>query len=220
MNADASLHIVAADVLKLLLAVALGGIIGLEREVRDKPAGFRTMILIAVGSTLFTMFSIRMGAGVGRDPGRIAAQVVTGVGFLGAGAILRDHGRIAGLTTAAAIWLVASLGIGLGIGDFGPTLVGTGFVLVVLLVLSKVEAWVDVRRDRRKYTIRLAPDPRAEERVRALAAKHALRPMIVHLGKDEKAYQVEVTLVGGRDRHSAFGQTLLADPTVLSVTSE
>ncbi|HVT43745.1 MAG TPA: MgtC/SapB family protein [Thermoanaerobaculia bacterium] len=98
------------ELFKLLFAVAVGLMVGLERELRGKPAGLRTMMLIALGSTLFTIFSIEIVGESIADRGRIAAQIVTGVGFLGAGAILHDRRQVTGLTTAASIWLVASLG--------------------------------------------------------------------------------------------------------------
>src|SRR5204863_3481185 len=97
--------------IKLLLAAILGGIIGIEREIRDKPAGLRTNILICVGSTLFMSVSIQLAAWTGSDSTRIAAQIITGIGFLGAGAVLHSHGYVIGLTTAATIWVVAGVGM-------------------------------------------------------------------------------------------------------------
>lgn len=101
------IDILTEDLIKLGVAILVGGIIGAEREFRDKAAGFRTLILITVGSTLFTIFSLRMDPGFAQT--RIAANIVTGIGFLGAGAIIREHGRVGGLTTAATIWLSAAL---------------------------------------------------------------------------------------------------------------
>ena len=100
------------NLIKLGLAVLVGGIVGAEREFQDKAAGFRTIILITVCSALFTIFSISMDPDNSRT--RIAANIVTGIGFLGAGAIVREGGRIAGLTTAATIWLSSALGMGIG----------------------------------------------------------------------------------------------------------
>src|SRR5437773_12121609 len=94
-----------------LLAAILGGIIGIEREIRDKPAGLRTNILICVGSTLFMSISTKVAQLLGGDPTRIAAQIISGIGFLGAGAVLHSHGFVLGLTTAATIWVVAGVGI-------------------------------------------------------------------------------------------------------------
>src|SRR5436189_5833753 len=96
--------------LRLLLAAGLGAAIGLEREYRQKPAGLRTNILIAVGSALFTIMSLAM-TGRDGDPGRIAAQVVTGIGFLGGGAIMRNRDTVHGMTTAATIWVNAAIGL-------------------------------------------------------------------------------------------------------------
>ncbi len=105
------------DIIRLLISLALGGLIGSERELRDKAAGFRTLMLICAGSTLFTIFSARLAQVSGADPTRIAAQIVSGIGFLGAGVILRERGEIHGLTTAATIWLTAALGAGVGGGQ-------------------------------------------------------------------------------------------------------
>lgn len=92
----------------MLVAILIGGLIGAEREFHEKAAGFRTITFICLGSTLFTMLSLELGGA--RDPVRIAASIVTGIGFIGAGVILRDGGRIVGLTTASTIWISAALG--------------------------------------------------------------------------------------------------------------
>src|ERR1700738_3541196 len=110
--------------LRLLLAAGLGAAIGLEREYRQKPAGLRTNMLIALGSALFTIVSIEMGHG-GGTPGRITAQSVTGVGFLGGGAILRSGTSIHGMTTAATIWVNAAIGMAAGAGEFALATVVT-----------------------------------------------------------------------------------------------
>src|SRR3990172_2710074 len=101
--------------LQLLLAAALGGVVGLERELAGKPAGLRTNLLVAVGAALFTHVSLALPAAAGQgDPARIAAQVVAGVGFLGAGTILYARGLVHGLTSAATLWVVAGLGVAVG----------------------------------------------------------------------------------------------------------
>ncbi len=116
----------------ILVAVVCGTVVGLEREARNKPAGLRTVSLICVGSTVFTLVSILIASGVPADRGRIAAQVVTGVGFLGAGAIIRDHGAILGLTTAATIWVVSAIGVLIGAGYAAGGLALTLIVVVML----------------------------------------------------------------------------------------
>ncbi len=124
----------------LLLAIVLGGAVGLERELRGKAAGLRTNILICVGAALFTELSITMADGSG-DPARIAAQIVTGVGFLGAGTILRSRGGVTGLTSAATIWLVAAIGMAVGAGAQLEAAGATLLVVLVLGVLGQLERY-------------------------------------------------------------------------------
>jgi putative Mg2+ transporter-C (MgtC) family protein len=128
--------------LKLLLAVVFGGAIGLEREVSGKPAGLRTNILICVGSAILMDLSIRVGdingVRVG-DPARLAAQVVSGIGFLGAGTIMQARGTVVGLTTAATIWVVAAIGLTVGAGSYLEAGGSTILVTVVLMGLGRVE---------------------------------------------------------------------------------
>jgi putative Mg2+ transporter-C (MgtC) family protein len=120
----------------LATAIVLGAAVGLERELRGKAAGLRTNVLICVGSTLFTWLSIEIAGPYG-DPGRIAAQIVTGVGFIGAGTILHARGHISGLTSAATIWLVAAIGVAVGAGAVLEAAGATFFVLVVLGLLRR-----------------------------------------------------------------------------------
>lgn len=127
------------DLLKLFLAAVFGGLVGWEREYHDKPAGLRTNILICVGSAMFTMFSLKIGDLYGADPARIAANIVPGIGFLGAGAIIQRGEAVLGLTTAATIWLVASIGVGVGAGYYLISSEATVLALAVLLVLGWVE---------------------------------------------------------------------------------
>jgi putative Mg2+ transporter-C (MgtC) family protein len=124
---------------KLIAAILIGGGIGLERELKGKPAGLRTNILICVGSALLMDLSMNLAAVHGGDPGRIAAQVVTGIGFLGAGTILHTRGQITGLTSAATIWVVAALGLTIGAGYFIEALGSTVTVMIVLVGLGWVE---------------------------------------------------------------------------------
>jgi len=119
-------------VLRLIMATALGAIVGYQRERAAKPAGLRTHVLISVGAALFTIASL-YGFGAVADPARVAAGIVAGVGFLGAGAIIRrDEGLVAGLTTAATIWAVAAIGLAVGAGLYLVSAVTTVLILVVL----------------------------------------------------------------------------------------
>jgi putative Mg2+ transporter-C (MgtC) family protein len=129
---------------RLLLATALGAAVGLEREYRQKPAGLRTNILIAVGSALFTILSVEMTRGVG-DTSRVAGQIVTGIGFLGGGAILRSGDAIHGMTTAATIWVNAAIGVAAGTGQVALATLTTALTLVVLVVLPPIETYFEKR---------------------------------------------------------------------------
>ena len=132
---------------RLLLAAVLGGLIGLERELDEKAAGLRTHMLVSVGSALFTLvsaygfrdFLVEGGAVVRADPSRIAAQIVTGIGFLGAGVIFRQGLSVRGLTTAASLWLVAAIGMAAGAGFWSAALIATGGALVSLRPLEWVK---------------------------------------------------------------------------------
>ena len=134
--------------LQVVLAVVLGGTLGMERELRGRPAGLRTMILVCLGSTMImivssrlpTLYQTELDAAIVRvDPGRIAAGIVTGVGFLGAGVIIKLGDLVRGVTTAATIWFVAALGIVLGQGFYALSIVATITALVVLWLFSVLE---------------------------------------------------------------------------------
>lgn len=126
------------DVLSIVLATLLGAAIGLERELSGKSAGLRTNLLICLGAAVFTIISSRMAAGAADSATRIAAQIVTGVGFLGAGAIIQDRGGVHGLTTAATIWLVASIGMACGARFYQLAIVSALIAIVVLIGLGKL----------------------------------------------------------------------------------
>lgn len=134
---------------RLLLAAGLGGILGFEREWRQKNAGLRTNILIATGSALFTLMSIDLSASSGGDPTRVASQIVTGIGFIGAGAIMRTRDGIRGLTTAAMIWVNAAIGVAVGGGEYRLAVIATGVTLLVLILMTPLEKFIDRRLKRR-----------------------------------------------------------------------
>jgi putative Mg2+ transporter-C (MgtC) family protein len=136
--------------LRLLMVIIVGGIIGAEREYRSKSAGFRTMILICLGSFLFTTFSKYMSD---VSPDRIASNIVTGIGFLGAGVIFKSDNRVNGITTAATIWAVAALGMGIADGFYYLVLASTAIVMASLLLLTKLEFVIDRINQSHTYKI-------------------------------------------------------------------
>lgn len=123
-------------IFRLLVSAILSGIIGLEREFKHKPAGLRTNILVGVGSTLIMLTSIFGGGISNPDPIRIAPGVITGIGFLGAGLIIRSRGEVHGITTAATIWIVAAVGLAVGVGFYSAAIITTVISLVVLYLFS------------------------------------------------------------------------------------
>lgn len=135
---------------RLILAAVLGGAIGWERQHAHKPAGLRTNILICMGAALLTDLSVHMAqSGTGpADPGRIAAQIVTGMGFLGAGSIIQSRGSVTGLTTAATLWVVAAIGMSVGFGAMIEAAGATTLVLIVLIPLRGLEASAQARSRR------------------------------------------------------------------------
>jgi putative Mg2+ transporter-C (MgtC) family protein len=167
---------------KLLLAALLGGMIGLEREMHGRPAGFRTHLLVSLGSCLFVITSIHFyteygnfsgSQPVGVDPGRVAAQVVTGIGFLGAGAIIREKFSVRGLTTAACLWVAAAIGVSCGVGLFGISITVTLIALASLLFLKKAEKTLN--RDTYLYLNVWSEDlPQQMARIESLLAEAAL----------------------------------------------
>jgi putative Mg2+ transporter-C (MgtC) family protein len=148
---DLSLETQVDLALRLTAGLVLGAVIGFERELHRQPAGFRTHSLVSLGAALFTVVSAYGFSGEMVDPTRIAAQIVSGIGFIGAGTILQHRGHIRGLTTAASLWSVAAIGTAAGAGLYIVAVVGTLLILVILSILDRVE---DVARRR----LQLPPD--------------------------------------------------------------
>jgi putative Mg2+ transporter-C (MgtC) family protein len=171
------------DLARLGLAAVLGGAIGVERELRDREAGFRTHMLVCVGSALFTIVSaygfrefLASGDQVIRaDPTRIAAQIVTGIGFLGAGAIIRQGLTIRGLTTAATLWVSAAIGIAAGAGYWSGAVIGTALTIVALwpLRLASYYVFERLRPEERDLMVELAKEASVSQLLQALEAQHA-----------------------------------------------
>jgi putative Mg2+ transporter-C (MgtC) family protein len=165
---DMLLDVLRIDLMfKLLLATVLGGVIGWEREASGKPAGLRTNILICIGAALLTELSIYFSTisdGVARwDPARITAQIVSGIGFLGAGTIMQARGTVTGLTTAATLWVVAAIGMVVGAGAYVEATGATLMVLIVLIPMSWVEDRIETQRRGRSIRVVLSEAGNVEE---------------------------------------------------------
>jgi putative Mg2+ transporter-C (MgtC) family protein len=181
-------------VARLLLSAILGGAVGLEREISDQPAGFRTHILVALGACLFALVSAySFGAFLGSDqpaqfrydPTRIAAQIVTGIGFLGAGAIIRYGMSVRGLTTAASLWVVAAIGTAVGLGSYLLGGATTATTLVALFALKPLRSRLvrGLRKDHEEFTLEATPDLEVERMVGHLADQHV---QVEHLRIEEE----------------------------------
>lgn len=204
--------IVPEDAVKLVAAFIIGAALGAEREYHDKSAGMRTIILICVGSTLFTIFSTRISL-LG-DPGRIAAQIVTGVGFIGAGVILQRRGQIRGLTTASTIWIASALGIGVGIGYILFTALATVLAIYVLSVLPVVERLLERKRMFRVYKIVTVGDETKAHHLLQLFKENNLSVREESRGKRDN-HLVAIWSLGGRpEDHAKVVSIMLADPEI------
>jgi putative Mg2+ transporter-C (MgtC) family protein len=210
-----------ALLLKLGLATLLGGVIGLERELSGKPAGLRTNILICIGATLFTVVSIHMlpiGQG-GLDASRIPAQIVSGVGFIGAGAILHARGSVTGLTSAATIWVVAAIGMALGSGAYVEALGTAVLVMVVLWGLRSVERLVARQSARSTVLVHARPEASVPEDLEQLVRRSGVdvdRCVIRHENVD---LVVELELRGPKRLHDQAMIALLHHPSVRTVST-
>ncbi|MBI4419856.1 MAG: MgtC/SapB family protein [Gemmatimonadetes bacterium] len=203
----------------LAVAILLGGAIGMERELKGKAAGLRTNILICMGATLFTQLSMAMSAGT-PDKGRIAAQIVTGVGFLGAGTILHGKGSITGLTSAATIWLVAAIGTAAGAGEVYLAAGATLISLLVLRSLGWMESYLRLRSEVSKVTVEVEADPRRVEEVEQLVRRAGLDIEDLHSEMVGNKIVVGVTLRGPKHAQDQARLALLRASGAYTISVE
>lgn len=204
----------STDLLRLAVSLGLGALIGFEREVSDKAAGLRTIVLICVGAALFTILSSHFST----DPGRIAAQVVSGIGFLGAGAIMREGDRVTGLTTAATIWTAAAVGMAVGYGRFHLALAVTGVVLFVQLVFTQLDIWIDSWRERHTYRVLSRLDDKSLGEIEKLFREARVRVIRSRVMKREHMYYSEWYTSGPQRSQELVQERLLANKEIVEVT--
>ena len=204
---------------KLVLAIVLGGAIGLERELKGKPAGLRTNILICLGAALLTDVSMTMvmqnGTRVG-DPARLAAQIVSGVGFLGAGTIMQGSGMVTGLTSAATIWVVAAIGIAIGAGNYVAAAGAGALVTIVLAWLGRIEH--KLKRVRRvvHVTVRAKPGTTIQS-VMATLSDEGIRVTASKVFDHARDRTFELTLTGPSVQFEVMPQRLMERGDILAV---
>lgn len=207
---------------RLLAAMLAGAVVGFERELHDKPAGFRTNIMICVGAALFTILSIHLAGqrDPAADPARIAAQIVSGVGFLGAGAIIQFRGSVIGLTTAASIWAVASIGMAFGAGEILLGTTATLIVAIVLFGLSFAEERIGTWCTYAKFSLQLNADAETQAFGRELASRARKAGLISKscaVSKSPEGYACELEVIGSLRRVEQLHDELMADPHVKSL---
>jgi putative Mg2+ transporter-C (MgtC) family protein len=197
---------------KLLLSLVVGGLIGAEREYRSKSAGFRTLTLICIGSTLFTIFSQLIGAN--GNPDRIASNIATGIGFVGAGVIFKGDFGVNGITTAAMIWATAAMGMGIGAGYESVSLLACALILAMLLVFSRLEGWIDRVNQTRDYRIVCEYQEETLHRYEQQFKKHRLKFKRGREIKSNNLITGEWIVRGSEKNHLEFVKSILQDPAV------
>jgi putative Mg2+ transporter-C (MgtC) family protein len=191
---------IGEDILKLLVSLLCGAIIGAEREYKTKSAGFRTVILIMVGATLFTIISGILGKNT--DPGRIASNIVTGIGFIGAGAIFKEGNFVKGLTTSAVIWISAAIGMSIGIGQYEFAILSMVIVMFVLVGFTWFQNIIDKSNVQRTYKITILghTDEKMNE-LNQLFVKCKLKAKCINQGKRSTEMILTYSIRGPEKNH-------------------
>ena len=198
------------DLLLIILSVFIGLIIGAEREYRNKSAGLRTFILVSFGSCLFTILSVKIGI---ENPDRLAANIITGIGFLGAGVIFKDDNKIGGITTATTIWATASLGMAIGSGHIALALLGTVLVLLILSLLTYLQDYIDNQHKIREYRI-VTSSKDDFQYCEAMFKNHHLKYLIIKQQFTTGSLATTWKLTGKNTNHEALIQQLMNDDKI------
>lgn len=205
-------HSVENELLLIFISVLLGLLIGAEREYRNKSAGLRTFILVCFGACLFTILSVVIGMD---DPDRIAANIITGIGFLGAGVIFKGDNKIDGITTATTIWATASIGMAVGAGHISIALLGTLLVLLVLSILTYLEKLIDKNHKIIEYKITV---PKAEDLLycEQIFAQHHLKSSVSKQQYSEGKFSTVWILTGKKRNHELLVQEMRNNSRITS----
>lgn len=200
------------EITKLIVALIIGAIIGAEREYKSKAAGFRTVILITVGSTLFTIISNAIGA-----DGRVASNIVTGIGFLGAGAIFREGSNVKGITTATTIWISAAIGMAVGLGKFEFAFIALVIVMLVLLSFNWIQKMIDKTNKIETYTITLKNNNQTnKETLKQMISKFNLKVSTKQQSKNNEFQTFIFSVQGSSINHSKLIESLYENDFIVS----
>lgn len=203
------------NIFKILISLIAGAIIGMEREYNNKPAGFRTLILICVGSTLVTILSIDIG--VNNSPDRIIANILTGIGFIGAGVIFKFDDKITGLTTAALIWVVSALGISIGAGYYYLSGFVLAIIMLVLIGFRKIEIIIDRQSVIKDYRILCNYKEGEPNRLDPIIESFSLRIVQKRQALRNGQITSHLILKGSEEAHKELVNHLLRDPEVKEI---
>lgn len=195
--------------LRFLLAALWGGLVGAERQYRGKSAGFRTMIMISMGACFFTIMSMLIGEPGNRD--RIASNIVTGIGFLGAGVIFRGENQVTGITTAATIWAVAAVGMGIGSGYYFASGCASVLILFILAVLPLIESFIDRMNQVKTYKITVATDSHLTNEYAALLAANGLKCRLIKQSSENRELMTVWEVQGHYRKHTQLIEQLTKD---------
>lgn len=198
------------DLLLITISVFIGLLIGAEREYRNKSAGLRTFILVSFGSCLFTILSIKIGI---ENPDRLAANIITGIGFLGAGVIFKDDNKIGGITTATTIWATASLGMAVGSGHIALALLGTVLVLLILSLLTYLQDYIDNFHKIREYRIVTVSHDDLEY-CEAMFRNNHLKSIVIKQQYTIGSLATTWKLTGKHNHHEALIKQLMNDDKI------
>lgn len=197
--------------LRLLIVIIIGGLIGIERELKSKSAGFRTIMMICLGSFLFTTFSKYISP---QTPDRIASNIVTGIGFLGAGVIFKNNNRVNGLTTAATIWISAALGMGVATGQYLFVSISAATVFGLLHFLARMENKIDTITQTKTYSITMSSQENILSNYEALFNQFHFKFKRQLISKQDDDIVVSWMLIGAEKDHTRFIELLLKEEKV------
>lgn len=203
------MDIAAEDITRIGISIACGALLGFEREYRNKSAGFRTIILITLGSTVFTMISQYLG------DDRVAANIITGIGFIGAGVIFKDNYAVTGLTTAAVIWIAAAVGMVIGISDFGLGITLAFIVVFILSLFHGLENLLDWVHHRKTLSVTFSDnDIESLKTLEAHLKEVKLRYVRKEMAKSDHRLVVTLLVFGRKNRIKSLDTYLLASPNI------
>lgn len=209
---DFDMQTMLQELLMVCISIFIGAAIGAEREYSNKSAGLRTFILVSFGACVFTILSIKVGVG---NPDRLAANIITGIGFLGAGVIFKDNNKIAGITTATTIWATASLGMSAGSGHIYLALTGTFVILIILRLLRPLQTYIDNRHKIREYNICTVAPVDANEYIN-LFQQLQLKYLLIAEEMNPGRFSCTWRIVGNLKDHEKLVAELIRHPKVTS----